>query len=384
MSAIEIKKVTNRKELDAFIQFHHDLYRGNQYDAPNLYSDELHTFRKDKNAAFEFCEAEFFLAYRDKKVVGRIAGIINHRANDRWDRQSVRFGWVDFIDDLEVSRKLFEAVEAWGRSKGMVEIIGPLGFTDMDPEGMLIEGFDQLGTMATIYNYPYYPKHIEQLGGWEKDNDYVEYKLIVPENGMPEKYKKVAQLVQKRYNLHTLHPKRSQVFGKEQYGRKVLDVVNKSFKDLYGFSEMTEAQIDEYLKMYFPILDMDMICIIEDWNTPDHKVVGVGISITSMTRALQKCRNGRLFPFGWWHCLKALKFHQAECLDLMLVGILPEYQQKGVNALLFYDLIPWYQKFGFKWGETNVEMETNDKVQSQWQYLEREQHKRRRCFKKNL
>ncbi len=384
MSAIEIRKVTSRKELDAFIQFHYDLYRGNEYDAPNLYSDELHTLRKDKNAAFEFCEAEYFMAYRDGKVVGRIAGIINHRANDRWERQSVRFGWVDFIDDVEVSSKLFKAVEDWGRSKGMVEIVGPLGFTDMDPEGMLIEGFDQLGTMATIYNYPYYPKHIEQMGGWEKDNDYVEYKLIVPKDGMPEKYKKVAQLVQKRYNLHTLHPKRSQVFGKEQYGRKVLEVVNKTFKDLYGYSEMTEAQIDEYLKMYFPMLDMDMICLIEDWNTPDHKLVGVGISITSMTRALQKCPNGRLFPFGWWHCLRALKFHKAECLDLMLVGILPEYQQKGVNALLFYDLIPWYQKFGFKWGETNVEMETNEKVQSQWQYLEREQHKRRRCFKKNL
>ncbi|MDE7086550.1 MAG: N-acetyltransferase, partial [Prevotella sp.] len=312
------------------------------------------------------------------------AGIINHRANEHWQRQSVRFGWVDFVDDLEVSRALFDAVEQWGREKGMSEIVGPLGFTDMVADGMLIEGFDQLGTMATIYNYPYYPQHMEQMGGWVKDNDYVEYKLIVPKDGMPEKYKKVAELVQKRYNLHTLHPKRSQVFGKEQYGRKVLDVINKTFGNLYGYSQMTERQIDEYLKMYFPILDMNMLCLIEDWNTPDHKLIGVGISITSMTRALQKCRNGRLWPFGWWHCLRALKFHHAECLDLMLIGILPEYQQKGVNALLFYDLIPWYQKFGFKWGETNVEMETNEKVQSQWQYLEHEQHKRRRCFKKSL
>ena len=186
-----------------------------------------------------------------------------------------------------------------------------------------------------------------------------------------------------RWN-HTLHPKRSQVLGKEQYGRKVLDVVNKSYQNIYGFSQMTEAQIDEYLKMYFPMLDMDMICLIEDWNTPDHKLIGVGISITNMTRALQKCKNGRLWPFGWWHCLRALKFHKAECLDLMLIGILPEYQQKGANALLFYDLIPHYQKYGFKWGETNVEMETNEKVQSQWQYLEHEQHKRRRCYQKNL
>ena len=202
MAAIEIRKVTNKKELDAFIQFHYDLYRGNEYDAPNLYADEKHTLSKDKNAAFEFCEAEYFLAYKDGKVVGRIAGIINHRANDRWERNSVRFGWVDFIDDIEVSRALFEAVEQWGRSKGMTEIVGPLGFTDMDPEGMLIEGFDQLGTMATIYNYPYYPQHIERLGGFVKDNDYVEYKLIVPKEGMPEKFRKVAEMVMKRYNLH--------------------------------------------------------------------------------------------------------------------------------------------------------------------------------------
>jgi len=384
MSPIEIRKVTNRKELDAFIQFHYDLYRGNEYDAPNLYSDELHTLSKDRNAAFEFCEADYFLALRDGKVVGRIAAIINRRANEAWQRKSVRFGWVDFIDDIDVSRSLFDAVAQWGREKGMTELVGPLGFTDMDPEGMLTEGFDQLGTMSSIYNYDYYPRHMEQLGGFEKDNDYVEYKLIVPKDGMPEKYKKVAELVMKRYNLHTIHPKRSQIIGKEQYGRKVLEVVNKSYGNIYGFSQMTNRQIDEYLKMYFPMLDMEMICLIEDWNTPNHDVIGVGISITNMTRALQKCRNGRLWPFGWWHLLRALRFHKAECLDLLLVGILPEYQQKGVNALLFYDLIPRYQKFGFKWGETNVEMETNEKVQQQWQYLERIQHKRRRCYKKSL
>ena len=384
MSSVTIRKVDDKKSLEAFIQFHYDLYRDNPYDAPNLHNDEMHTLRKDKNAAFEFCEADYFLAYRDGKVVGRIAGIINHRANDHWDTKSVRDGWDDFIDDMEVSRALFDAVAAWGKEKGMTQIVGPLGFTDLDPEGMLIEGFDQLGTMSTIYNYDYYPRHMEQLGGWEKDNDYVEYKLIVPKGDMPEKYQKIAQMVMKRYNLHPTHPKRSQIMGKEQIGRKVLDVINKSYQNIYGFSQMTEAQIDEYLKMYFPMLDMDMLCLIEDWNTPGHDIIGVGISITSMTRALQKCKNGRLFPFGWWHCLKALKFHQAECLDLLLIGFLPEYQQKGANALLFYDLIPKYQKYGFKWGETNVEMETNEKVQSQWQYLEHEQHKRRRCYKKSL
>lgn len=383
MSSVEIRKVNTKKDLDAFIQFHYDLYRGNKYDAPNLYSDELHTLSKDRNAAFEFCEAEYFLAIRDNRVVGRVAGIINHRANERWQRNAVRFGWIDFIDDTDVSKALLEAVANWGRTKGMTEIVGPLGFTDMDPEGMLIEGFDQLGTMATIYNYDYYPRHMEQLGGWTKDNDYVEFKLTVPET-IPEKYKKVAEMVMKRYNLHPMHPKRSQVFGKEQYGRKVLDVVNKTFGNLYGYSQMTEAQIDEYLKMYFPMLDMNLLCLLEDWNTPDHDVIGVGISISSMTRALQKCRNGRLWPFGWWHCLMALKFRKAECVDLMLVGILPEYQKKGANALLFYDLIPWYQKYGFKWGETNVEMESNNQVQSQWGPLNPVNHKRRRCYIKKL
>ena len=384
MSSVEIRKVADKKSLEAFIQFHYDLYRDNPYDAPNLHSDEVHTLSKDKNAAFEFCEADYFLAYRDGKVVGRIAGIINRRANERWNTKSVRFGWVDFIDDMEVSRALFIAVEEWGRSKGMTQMVGPLGFTDLDPEGMLIEGFDQLGTMSTIYNYDYYPRHMEQLGGFTKDNDYVEYKLIVPKDGMPEKYQKIAQMVMKRYNLHPVHPKRSQIFGKEQIGRKVLDVINKSYQNIYGFSEMTEGQIDEYLRMYFPMLDTEMICLIEDRNTPNHDIIGVGISITNMTRALQKCKNGRLWPFGWWHCLKAMKFHQAECLDLLLIGFLPEYQKKGANALLFYDLIPRYQKYGFKWGETNVEMETNENVQSQWQNLEHEQHKRRRCYKKSI
>ena len=382
--SVEIRKVTTKKELDAFIQFHYDLYRGNEYDAPNLYSDELHTLSKDRNAAFEFCEAELFLALRDGRTVGRIAGIINRRANERWKRSTVRFGWIDFIDDYDVSKALLDAVSEWGRAKGMTEIVGPLGFTDMDPEGMLIEGFDQLGTMATIYNYDYYPRHMEQMGGWEKDCDYVEYKMMVPKDGVPEKYKKVAELVMKRYNLHPMHPKRRQVFGKEQYGRKVLDVVNKTFGNLYGYSQMTDAQIDEYLKMYFPMLDMNLLCLIEDWNTPNHDVIGVGISISSMTRALQKCRNGRLWPFGWWHCLMALKLHKAECVDLMLVGILPEYQKKGANALLFNDLIPWYQKYGFKWGETNVELETNNQVQSQWGPLNPINHKRRRCFIKKL
>lgn len=382
MSAIEIKKVESRRDLCKFIDFHNELYKGNPYHVPNLYFDEMNTFRKDKNAAFDFCEAEYFMAYRDGKAVGRVAAIINHSANKKWERESVRFGWIDFVDDIEVSKALLKAVEDYGKSKGMKEIVGPLGFTDMDPEGMLLYGYDQLGTQATAYNYPYYPEHMDRMGGWEKDNDYVEYKLYVPEE-MPEKYATIAKMIQKRYNLQVKKLKRNEIYGENGYGKKIFDVVNETFKDLYGYSKLTDRQIEQYVKMYLPMADLDLITIIEDWNTPDHKVVGVGISIPSLARALQKC-GGKLFPFGWWHILRALKFHKTEVVDLLLVGVLPEYRQKGANALLFYDLIPHYQRLGFKWGETNVEMETNMKVQGQWQYLNREIHKRRRCYKKDI
>ena len=383
MSAVEIRKVESRRDLRTFIDFHYDLYEGNPYDAPNLYTDEVNTLRKDKNAAFDFCEAEYFLAYKDGKLVGRVAAIINNRANEKWQRKAVRFGWIDFVDDIEVSKALLKAVEDYGRSKGMTEVIGPLGFTDMDPEGMLTAGFDQLGTQATIYNYSYYPEHMERMGCWEKDNDYVEYKLYVPDQ-IPEKYAKVAQMIQKRYNLHIKKLHKDEIFGENGYGQKIFDVINATFQHLYGYSTLTQRQIDQYVKMYLPMIDLSLVSLIEDWNTPDHKLIGVGITLPSLTKALQKCRKGRLFPFGWVHILRALKQHKTNIVDLLLVGVLPEYRAKGANALLFYDLIPRYQKYGFEWGETHVEMETNEKVQGQWQYLERECHKRRRCYKKTI
>ena len=384
MSSIEIKRVTDKRGLDTFIQLHYDLYRGNQFDAPNLYRDEVNTLSRDKNSAFDFCEAEYFLAYRDGKVVGRVAAIINHRYNDQWQRPCVRFGWLDLIDDAEVMRALLNAVEEYGKQKGMKEIIGPLGFTDMDPEGMLTYGFDQLGTMATLYNYEYYPRLMEQMEGYEKDNDYVEYKVFVPESGMPEKMKRVAELTMERYNLHVRKLTKQDIFGPEKYGHRVFEVINKTFGHLYGYSQMSEKQIDEYVDMYFKFIELDLICVIEDWNTPNHDCIGVGITIPSLTKALQKCRNGRLWPFGWWHIIRALKFKKTDIVDCLLIGVLPEYRAKGANALLFYDLIPIYQKYGFKWGETHVEMETNGKVQSQWMYFDHEQHKRRRCYKKQL
>lgn len=381
MSLIEIRKVGTKKDLKTFIEFHYDLYKGNQYDVPSLFADDMNTLSKDKNAAFEFCEAEYFLAYREEKLVGRIAAIINHKANKRWDRKTVRFGWVDFVDDLDVSEALFKAVEEYGRSKGMTEVVGPLGFTDFDPEGMLIEGFDQLGTFATIYNYPYYSKHMEQLEGWVKDNDYVEFKLLVPKT-VPEKYVKIAQMVEKRYNLH-VHILTKHEIWKEGYGRKIFQLINETFKDLYGYSELSDKQIDQYIKMYLPFADLNLIPVIEDWNA-DRKLVGVGITLPSLSKAVQKCHRGRMLPFGWWHLFRALKFHKTKIVDMEMIGVLPEYRQKGANALMFAHLIPIYQKYGFEWGESQVEMETNEKVQSQWQYLETIQHKRRRCYKKEI
>lgn len=381
MSSIKIQKVETKKQLKAFIDFHYDLYKGNPYDVPNLFMDEKNTLSPSKNPAFDFCEAEYYLAYdEDGQVVGRIAGIINHKANDRWKRNSVRFGWLDFIDDLDVSRALFRAVEDYGRRKGMTEIVGPLGFTDMDPEGMLIMGFDKLGTMPTIYNYDYYPRHMEQMGGWEKDADYVEYYMRVPEK-VPEKYSKIAAMIADRYNLHVKKLTRKDI--REGYGYKVFDLINDTYKNLYGFSELTPRQIDQYVKEYLPMLDLNLVTCIEDGNA-DNKLVGIGITMPSMSRAMQKCRRGRLLPFGWWHVLRAAKCHKTEGVDLLLLGVLPEYRSKGANALLFADLIPRYISYGFKWGESQVEMENNEGVQRQWGALSPENHKRRRCYKKML
>ena len=381
MSSVQIKRVETKKDLKAFIECHYDLYEGNQYDAPNLYSDEFKTLSKDKNAAFDFCEAEYFLALKEGKVVGRVAAIINNKANEKWDKKDVRFGWIDFIDDIEVSKALLKAVEDYGREKGMTSVVGPLGFTDMDPEGMLTWGFDQLGTMATIYNYDYYPKHMEKLGGWEKDNDYVEYRLDVPE-AAPEKYTKIAEMVEKRYNLHARKLTKKEIF-EGGYGKKLFDLINVTYSHLYGFSELSERQIDQYVKMYFPFADLDLITVIEDGNK-DNQLVGLAITIPSLTRALQKCHRGRLFPFGWWHLLRAIKFHKTEVVDLLLIGVLPEYRSKGANSLVFADLIPRYVKYGFKWGETHVEMETNESVQSQWGPLDPTMHKKRRCYRKAI
>ena len=343
---ITIKKVTTKKELKKFIRFNYELYKDNPYSVPDLYDDMLNTFNPKKNPAFEFCEAEYFLAYKGEEIVGRVAAIINHRANDTWNKKEVRFGWLDFIDEEEVSSALLKAVEQWGKEKGMEAIVGPLGFTDMDAEGMLVEGFDQLSTMATIYNYSYYPEHMEQLG-FEKEADWVEYKLSVPHQ-LPEKFVRISEIILQKYNQKIKKIKRS--------------------------------EINQYIKMYLPLIDLRMVSLVED---AEGNLVAVGIAMPSLSKALQKAK-GKMLPFGWYHLLKALFIKRPRVLDLLLVGVKPEYQSKGVNALLFYDLVPIFQQMGFEYGESNPELELNKKVQAQWSAFESVQHKRRRAYKKMI
>ena len=378
MSTIEIKQVTNRKELTQFIQFFYDLYRGNNCAVPYLFSEEMNTLRSDKNPSFECCEAKYFMAFRNGQLVGRVAAIINHRANERWQRKQIRFGWFDFVDDKEVSKALLKAVEEWGREKGMNELAGPLGFIDTDREGMLVEGFDQLSTMYINYNHPYYPEHMEQMEGFEKANDWVEMKVKVPEE-VPEKFSKITEMVRKRYGLRVHKFTRKELID-EGYGRKVFDLLNATYKDLYGFSQLSDRQIDKLVNDYIKIADLNLVTAIMDGD----KMVGFGITFPSFSHAMQKTRDGRFLPFGWWHMLKILKWHKTPIVDLLLIGVLPEYRGKGANALIFDDLIRWFQRYNFEWAETGPQMESNEGVLSQWQYLEATQHRRHRCYRKML
>lgn len=381
MNSIEIRTVTNNRELKQFIRFYYDLYRGSKYAVPFLFFDEWNTLSRDKNPSFECCDTEYFMAFREGKMVGRVAAIINKRANERWNRREVRFGWFDFVDDIEVSRALLQAVEDWGRSQGMNEIAGPLGFTDMDREGMLVEGFEELATVYINYNHPYYPKHMERLGGWKKDNDYMEYKVKVPEV-VPDKFAKLSEMIEKRYNLH---PRKftSHELVEEGMGRYIFHLINDTYKDLYGYSELSEHQIDQLVDAYIKKADLNLVTGVVDGNA-DNKLIGFGITFPSFARAMQKSHNGSLWPITWWRVLRALKWHKTDTVDLLLIGVLPEYRAKGANALIFNDLIQQFQRYGFKWAEAMQQMETNTGVQSHWQYLESRQHRRHRCFCKTL
>lgn len=374
---VEINKIEPTKgNLKKFTKFQIGLYDGNPYYVPPLVMDDVATLNPAENPAFEFCEAQYFMAYRDGRPAGRIAAMINRQINERSGSKDARFGFFDCIDDEEVSAALLNAAEEWARSKGMNRIIGPLGFTDLDREGLLIEGFEELSTMATNYNYPYYSRLIEKAG-YKKDSDWVEFLMEVPEE-IPEKYNRIADIVKRKYNLRVLkYTSRKRI--KNEYGRELFHLINESYKHLYQYSPLTERQIDKYIDEYLNLLNLDLVTIVVD---NEGKLLSVGISMPSMSRALQKSK-GEFLPFGWYHLLKGLK-GKNDRVDLMLVAVHPDYQNKGINALLFQDLIPQYNKYGYKYAESNPEMETNDKVQKQWEYFTTRQHRRRRSYTKPL
>ena len=371
--AVVIKTVKTRKELKTFVRFANKLYKGNKYYVPSMPFDELNTLDHNKNAAFEFCEAEYYLAYKDGMLVGRVAAIINHKANESWKVNQVRFGWIDFIDDMEVSGALLDAVKAFGKAHGMTQIVGPLGFTDFDPEGMLVEGFDRLSTMALIYNHPYYPEHMKKHG-YVKETGWLEYRISIPES-IPDNHLRLCDLVAQRHNLKLRKMTRRQI-RKEDYGRKLFKLINETYCVLYGYSLLSDKQIDQYVDLYLSLVDARMLTFVED---AEGELIAAGITIPSLSEALQKC-NGEIFPFGWWHLLKAMFIKKPDTLDMLLIGVRPDYQSKGVPSLVFCDLIKTFNKMGFKYAETNANLETNYKVQALWDPFEKEQHKKRWVF----
>ena len=374
--AVEIKVVETKEDLKKFVLFGNELYKNNPYHIPVLVKDELETLDKDINPAFEFCEAVYYLAYKNGRIVGRIAGIINHRANEAWNQTHARFGFVDFINDNEVVDALFDAVAKWAKSKGMDMLHGPMGFTDMDKEGMLVEGFDRLGTMITIYNYAYYPKQLERIG-FMKDQDWKEYIITIPDS-IPERHVRISNLVSQKYGLSVLKFKTNKELI--PYGPVVFELINKCYANLYGFSQLSDRQIQYYSKMYMPLLRPDFVTMIR--RDKDEKIIGFGLALPNLSRALRKA-NGSLFPFGFIHLLRALK-GRPRVVDLYLMGVLPEYQNRGVNALLFNDLIPIFRQSGAKFAESNPELETNMSVQLQWNYFERKHHKTCRAYIKPI
>lgn len=381
MENISIKKVETKREMDDFVKFTNWLYADCPYYVPDLEMDIRNTFNPRKNAGLEYSVLQPFIAYNEAgKPVGRIAGIINYRANQKWQTKNVRFGFIDFIDDLEVSAALLKTVEQWGKEHGMDYIQGPMGIFDFDKEGMLIEDFDKLGSMITIYNYPYYPKHMDTLG-YEKEVDWVQVCIEVPKE-IPSKYARVTQLSKEMFGLRVKKLTNADVV-KHGYGRKVFKLLNTAYAPLFGYTELSDKQVDMYVKRYFPLIDKQMLPVIQNEN---EEVIGVAITMGSLSHALQKAK-GKLFPLGWYHLVRALKWKKEkkeEKAELLLIAVRPDYQGLGVNALFFDNLIPVYNERHFKWAETGPQLEDNVKELTQWKPLHPTLTKRRRCYKKKL
>ncbi len=372
--AVQLREVTSRRDLKRFVLFPFSLYKNNPNWVPPFIVDELNTLRRDRNAAFRYCEAAYWLAWRDNKVVGRIAAIKNDRFIQKWGKSYARFGWIDFVDDREVSAALLTRVEEWARERGLVGIHGPMGFTDLDKEGMLVEGFDELGTLPMIYNHAYYPEHLEALG-YQKDVDWLEYEIKAPPE-IPEKVLRVQDMVLKRSHLRLVEARRSKDL--RPYAREVFEVLNEAYADLYGVVELSEEQIDAYIKQYFSFIQPDYAKVIVD---QDNRVAAFGIGMPSLSRALQRSK-GRLLPVGFLHILHALR--KPRQLDLYLVAVRPKYQNLGVNSILMTEITRSGLRNGIRSAETSGELENNKAVQDFWKHYDKRQHKRRRCYVKLL
>lgn len=375
--SVEIKEVQSRRELREFVNFPEKLYRHNPYYVPPLEFDQMDTLDQKKGAAQEFCDSKLYLAYKDGKLAGRVAAIVNRLANKQWNHKEVRFGWYDFIDDREVSKALMDKVEEFGRKYGMESVVGPLGFTDFDPEGLLIEGFDQLSTMALIYNYPYYVDHIEEMG-FQKDADWIEYKIEVPK-ALPERVARMANIIEQRANVHVT-PLTRKLIKEKDYAHKIFKIINECYKNLYNFTVLPEKMADKYIGFYLKVLDLNYVSLVE--NDKD-EIVAFGITMPSIVRALQRSR-GKFFPFGWWYLAKSLFFKREEGVEMLLVGVNPDYRNSGVNTLVQLDMFKKYTEAGVKWAETNAILETNIKNQGQFKEFDRECKKRRRSYIKPL
>ena len=375
MSVI-IKEVQSRKELRDFVRFPIRLYKDCPHYVPNLYLDEMHALT-EKNPMTRYSKTAKFLAYKDGELCGRVMAIINEIANRDWNHAEVRFGWMDFIDDMEVSRSLIEAVVAFGKKHGMTQVSGPLGFTDFDNEGCVVEGFDDISSFNLKYNYPYYGKHFEALG-MTKVNDWIEYRIYVPDQ-VPERVSRGAAIVAERYNLHIRKITKRDV-RKEQYGQKIFDLINRAYCKLFDFTVLPQEVIDSYVDTYLGLLDLRYVTLVEN---EEGRLIAVGITMPSLAHAVHKCR-GYLFPFGWWHVIKSMYLKHEEALELMLIAVDPEYANKGVHSMLFNEIIPNIQHGGFKYGESNAEMETNNKVQNLWNLYQKDFKRRRRVFSKEI
>lgn len=375
--AIVLKEVKTKWQQYQFVKFYNDLYKDCKEFCPRLILDEMNTFNPKKNPSYDVCESIQYLAYRDGKIVGRVAGIINHAANKQWGVKKVRFGWIDFIDDIEVSKALLDAVAAWGKSKGMDSLNGSVGFTDWDYEGLLIEGFEYLAPMASLYNYPYYAKHMEAYG-LTKENDWIEMQ-VNPQCETPERVLRIDKLVRERYHLRVDKVHSSKELERK-YGMEYMDMLDEAYQKLYNFQPMTPRQKEHYKKVYFPLLNFDFVTIVVNEK---NEIVGIGLGMPDISHALRRCK-GRLFPFGWIGILRALRAKKMEAFDLLLIGVRPDYQGMGVNAVIIAEQHPYFRQYGIQRVETTSIMETNTRNIANWEMFPHKMHKRRRAYEKKI